>query len=315
VAVASGALALTAAAIPAAQASGNTSSEQVQKLAQQFRAAQHPAAATAQNFSADGTTAAAAVPYPLAVTFSNVKVNSGKPAIYVGTTGYVHVPYSFTLTGTDVDVTASDFVPALDLYYGTAQDAENWLEDGTEPTCKVASTTSTSGSVVTVENCTGTIDVDAEYGLETYQAGSSWHTEVYAVAFNGQDPNTGDVSKIGYAEQTGLAAPAVQRLSRLSVNAAPEPVKKNATLTITGALTRADWNSGKYSGYVNVPVKLQFRKSGSSTYTTVKTINTDSKGNLKTTAKATASGFWRYSFAGTATTPAVNAAVDGVTVK
>jgi hypothetical protein len=62
-------------------------------------------------------------------------------------------------------------------------------------------------------------------------------------------------------------------------------------------------------------VKLQFRKKGTSTYTTVKTIKTGSAGALKTTVKATVDGYFRYSFAGTTTTPAVNAAGDFIDVK
>jgi hypothetical protein len=62
-------------------------------------------------------------------------------------------------------------------------------------------------------------------------------------------------------------------------------------------------------------VKLQFRKKGSSTYTTLKTIKTTSTGTLKTTTTATADGYYRYSFAGTTTTPGVSAAGDYVDVQ
>ena len=62
-------------------------------------------------------------------------------------------------------------------------------------------------------------------------------------------------------------------------------------------------------------MKLQFRKKDSDTYTTVKTVKTNSKGDLKTTVKATVDGFYRWSFAGTSTTPAVNAAGDFIDVK
>jgi hypothetical protein len=62
-------------------------------------------------------------------------------------------------------------------------------------------------------------------------------------------------------------------------------------------------------------VKLQFRKKSASTDTTVKTVKTNSTGNLKTTVKATVDGYFRYSFAGTSTTPAVNAAGDFIDVK
>ncbi len=48
---------------------------------------------------------------------------------------------------------------------------------------------------------------------------------------------------------------------------------------------------------------------------TVKNIKTDGVGNLKTTYKASVDGYWRYSFAGTLTTPAVTTAGDFVDVK
>ncbi|MYV63901.1 calcium-binding protein, partial [Streptomyces sp. SID4931] len=106
-----------------------------------------------------------------------------------------------------------------------------------------------------------------------------------------------------------------QRASRLSANASPEPVKKGKTLTVTGKLERANWDTFKYHGYTKQPVKLQFKKKGVKSYTTVKTIKTSSTGTLKTTVKASADGHWRYSFAGTSTTPAVSAAGDYVDVK
>jgi len=107
----------------------------------------------------------------------------------------------------------------------------------------------------------------------------------------------------------------VQRASKLTVNAAPEPVKKGKPLTVTGKLSRANWEDNMYHGYAGQSVKLQFRKKGSSTYTTVKTIKTDSTGNLKTTVTAAGDGYFRYSFAGTSTTPAVSAAGDFVDVQ
>ncbi|MCZ9339341.1 calcium-binding protein, partial [Streptomyces sp. TRM76130] len=90
---------------------------------------------------------------------------------------------------------------------------------------------------------------------------------------------------------------------------------KGKTLTVTGKLSRANWEDNKYHGYTNQSVKLQYRKKSSSTYTTVKTIRTNSTGNLKTTVKASADGYYRFAFAGTSTTPAVKAAGDYVDVR
>ncbi len=90
---------------------------------------------------------------------------------------------------------------------------------------------------------------------------------------------------------------------------------KGKTLTVTGKLSRANWEDHRYHGYTSQPVKLQFRKAGTSTYTTAKTVHSDSAGNLKTTTTALYDGYWRFSFAGTSTTPAVSATGDYVDVK
>ncbi|WP_420034432.1 calcium-binding protein [Streptomyces sp. cg28] len=108
----------------------------------------------------------------------------------------------------------------------------------------------------------------------------------------------------------------VKRYAELAVTqAGPEPVGKGRTLTVTGALTRANWDTNVYAGYTAQRVALQFKKSGSSSYSTVKTVTTDSKGKLKTTVKAASSGTWRWVFAGTGTTMAVTAGGDSVALK
>ncbi|MHC3471551.1 hypothetical protein ACYF6T_23050 [Streptomyces sp. 7R007] len=51
-------------------------------------------------------------------------------------------------------------------------------------------------------------------------------------------------------------------------------------------------------------MKLQFSKKVTSRYAMVKTISTSSTGGLKTTVEAPTDDYWRYAFAGTATTAA-----------
>ncbi|WP_412180795.1 hypothetical protein [Streptomyces sp. ADMS] len=80
-------------------------------------------------------------------------------------------------------------------------------------------------------------------------------------------------------------------------------------------LTRASWDGPNCTGYATQPVQLQFRKNGTGTYTVVKTIRTTTKGDLKTTVKATADGFFRYVFAGTRTTVGAGAAAEFIDVK
>lgn len=309
VAAVSGALALTGAAIPSAQAAGQASALRGWTLAQHLQAT-HAAGGTFVR-----TEAGTGQPYPLGVTFSGLRVDYGRAAVAVGTTQVVHVPYSFTLTATDTDVSASDFYAGADLYRGSAADPINDLYGDAPATCSVTTSTSGPDGVTTVETCKGTVDIDPGQELSNDDAGAHWHAVAWAVALNGQSQSNPDLSKVGVAQRTGLAAPALQRYSRLTVNAAPEPIAKGRTLTVVGSLTRANWNSLRYAGYSGQPVRLQFRKRNSSVYTTLRTVTTDSHGNLKATWKATADGYWRYSFAGTSTTPAVSARGDYVDVR
>lgn len=118
-----------------------------------------------------------------------------------------------------------------------------------------------------------------------------------------------------FTDLHAAASALIQRDSTQTVNASPEPVAKGKTLTITGKLARANWETGSYHGYTAQPVKLQFRKYGTTAYTTVKTVTTDGTGNLKATVTASVDGYWRYTFAGTTTTPPATAAGDYVDVR
>jgi len=281
VAAVSGALALSALAVPAAQA-GNDSDV----------AANKPSAAerfgSSQNRSAFSTAAAAeALP-----VVSKVTINSGT-AVAVGTT------YAKTFT---VSVTASHATGIqdayVDLWHGTDLDNIDGLLMANEEaaTCTASSATTST--------CKLTITATPGSDLYMNALAGTWHVTAGALA--------GDGSIYWNDFHTTHK---VQRYSKLTVNASPEPVKKGKTITVTGKLSRANWEDFKYHGYTNQSVKLQFRKKDSSTYTTLKTIKSNSTGELKTTVTASTDGYFRYSFAGTTTTPAVNATGDFVDVQ
>ncbi|MEW1567926.1 hypothetical protein AB0454_33760 [Streptomyces sp. NPDC093509] len=303
VAAVSGALALSALAVPAAQADGSADHRaDVAKV----REAAH--AATGRT-PFTGSTGSDGEPYAIDLTFSNVKVNGGNP-IVAGTTNVVSVPVTYNIKhAASVDVTADDFLMDVEIYRGSFEEFDNELLGDNWPSC-----TATSSTAAT---CKGTIDIDPHDELRNADA-TTWKAFGYAIAFNGvdlNDPNA-DLSKVGYAEQDALATTKLQRYSKLTVNASPEPVKKGKTITVTGLLSRANWDIHTYAGYTVQPVGLQFRKKSSSTYTsTLKTVKSDSKGNLKTTTTATVDGYFRYNFAGTSTTPAVKTTGDYVDVQ
>ncbi|MEU0965191.1 hypothetical protein ABZ357_07010 [Streptomyces sp. NPDC005917] len=229
------------------------------------------------------------------VTFSNMKVNKGSSMV-VGTT---KASFSVTYTVTHPSsLSASTFQTGPVIYRGTSITSPSDMFISEDPgTCTAASTT--------VLNCKASLifTVNGDWDLANSEAGS-WKVGGLAADKNGPIKWQGD-----------LGTTKVLRAAKLTVNATPEPVKKGKTVTVTGTLTRANWDTHKYGGYGSQSVKLQFRKKSSSTYTTLKTIKSSSTGALKTTTTATVDGYYRYSFAGTSTTPAVSATGDYVDVQ
>lgn len=280
VAAVSGAIVLSALAVPTAQADeGRSWTPEPGFTAVQPKTGDK----SKQTF---GATAKAAAP-----KITSAAVNAGKP-IVVGTTAKKTVSFSATATADAGVIGVAAFI-----WTGKSVDDENSFgfgPNGKSISCKVVSATTTT--------CKGTITLDPS---EMFNSdATSWRVGASAVTEEDEDFESFSVSKVR-----------VQRFSKLTVNASPEPVKKGKTITVTGKLTRANWDTGTYKGYTQQPVKLQFKKKGAKSYTTVKTVKTSSTGTLKTTVKASADGTWRYSFAGTPSTPAVSATGDYVDVK
>ena len=226
------------------------------------------------------------------ITIDKVVVNGGKPVV-VGTTNAVSAKVSVTAT----DNSGIKETTYISAFGPNPNFAQIWYDDGDITCVKVSDTTST---------CTGTLTFDpqAATGFVDNNAAATWDLATL-VSANDYD----------YIHRDAATTFKVQRASKLTVDASPEPVKKGKTITVTGKLSRANWEDNLYHGYANQPVKLQFRKKGSSTYTTLKTIKTSSTGTLKTTTTATADGYYRFSFAGTTTTSPVNATGDFVDVQ
>ncbi|MGW5618936.1 calcium-binding protein [Streptomyces sp. NPDC003877] len=288
VAAVTGALALSALAVPAAQADAQGDVN----LNRPSATERFGASSAKSAFGAAAVAAAEPV-------VSNVKVNAGK-AVVVGTT------YSKTFTVSLTATHASGIEDAyIDLWHGT--DVEEGLDGFLPPNEEAATCTATSA---TTSSCKLTITAvpgmndDGVGELWANALAGTWHVTVGALAKSGD---------IYWNDYHGTHK--VQRASKLTVNASPEPVKKGKTITVTGKLSRANWETYKYHGYTNQSVKLQFRKKGSDTYTTLKTIKSNSTGELKTTTTASTDGYFRWSFAGTTTTPAVNATGDFVDVQ
>ncbi|WP_053760832.1 hypothetical protein [Streptomyces sp. AS58] len=288
VAAVSGALALSALVVPAAQADSQGAVNLDRPTA-------------AERFGTSGAKSTARAAAAAAPTISNVTVNAGKNLVF-GTT---------TVRTFTVSVTASH--PSgiqdayIDLWHGTdvEYDVDGWLPPNEEYATCTASSDTTSTCKLTVTARPGDDGGDGIGFLYANALAGNWHVSVGVLA-NSQEVFWDDYSKTHK----------LQRLSKVTVNAAPEPVKKGATITVTGKLSRANWETGSYSGLPSgQSVVLQYRKSGTTNYTNVKGIKTAASGALKTTVKAASDGYFRFNYAGiTSTAPAVVAG-DFVDVK
>ena len=226
--------------------------------------------------------------------FSHVVVNGGKDndlGLTTKKTGTI------TWTATDPDGVAASWAY---LWHGPNTDDE----DGHLPLYPPTGTCTVSATDPTTSTCEVSIAVDAARDLDHNGLAGTW--KVLA----GAQDRTDDWTEI---DEAGTAR--VKRLAKVTVTASPEPVKKGRTITVTGKLSRANWESGSYTGYRGQAVALQFRKKGGSTYTTLKTVTSGSAGALRTTTKAKADGYFRFVFAGTATTGPATAAGDFVDVR
>ncbi|MHC5904330.1 hypothetical protein ACVNF4_10555 [Streptomyces sp. S6] len=217
------------------------------------------------------------------VTFSNVKIAK---ALVVGASGKASFPVTYTVTK-PAKLSAKSLETGPVLYRGTAiTKATDALVSEDPGTCKTVSQT--------VLNCSATLVFGTkDTQLANAQAGA-WKVGGLAVDSKGNFTLRGDLGSTKLLRQTKLTA-----------TATPKAVKKGKTLTVKGTLTRADWNTHKNAGFGAQTVQLQYQKAGSKTWTTLKTVKSDSKGNLSTTVTATADGSYRYNFGATSTTGAV----------
>ncbi|WP_153813728.1 DUF5707 domain-containing protein [Streptomyces sp. SUK 48] len=192
-----------------------------------------------------------------------------------------------------VTATAPSGIATADamLWHGTSldSDADAALYTDSDATCDNWSATS----------ATCKITITATPGTDLYDSAlnGKWNVAVLAVANNNDYVET-DVYKNRW----------VKRAAGFSgFNAAPEPVSKGRTITVSGTLNRASWSYMKYYGYGSQSVQLQFKPANSSTYSTVKTIKSSSTGYLKTTVTASVDGTWRFHYAGNSTSSVADA--------
>ncbi|MEU2427101.1 hypothetical protein ABZ619_39845 [Streptomyces sp. NPDC007851] len=209
-------------------------------------------------------------------------VNSGGNVI-VGTSKTIQYP---------IDITIKDNSGVKGLThvstYNASSAAGSGFVDWTGTSCsKKSATTSVCRATMTITPAwiPGYSDSDSN------KAAGVWQVNATVKA------NDGD-----YWISDRIALYKVKRAAQLTTVIAPEKATKGTKVTVTGKLSRANWEDLKYHGFTRQPVELQFRKSGAAHYSTVKTVTTDGAGKLSTQVTVSSAGSWRWYFPGTTTT-------------
>ncbi|GAA0236696.1 hypothetical protein GCM10009527_036550 [Actinomadura nitritigenes] len=84
-----------------------------------------------------------------------------------------------------------------------------------------------------------------------------------------------------------------------SFNAAPEPVRKGGTLTVSGRLYRLNDRATGYTSYPGKTMRIYFRPKGAKTWTYMGSAKTAGDGRFRKGFKASRDGTWRAYFPGT----------------
>ncbi|MFJ5050030.1 hypothetical protein [Streptomyces sp. NPDC088719] len=227
------------------------------------------------------------------VAFSRVTVNGGKP-IVIGVKKEVEVYATFRMT-TKLTYRHG---PTVFPYRGKLSNMDTMHSAIIGSDCKV------------VNKATGTCDfenwvyIDPRHTDFGNEDAGAWRTA--ARLFLPKDSQ--DIDDENHSVQ-------LKRATRVTVNASPEPVVKGRTLTVTGKVTRANWDTHTYQGYGGRSVSLQFKPAGSSSYKTVKKATSSRTGALTTTVKATTAGTWRWTYYGNTTSGASSSSGDRVVLR
>ncbi|MGX2993471.1 hypothetical protein JNUCC64_04105 [Streptomyces sp. JNUCC 64] len=242
------------------------------------------------------------------ITLSDLVINKGKP-IVVGTSKVVRPSFTFRVvlprgysTDDPFSYRASPF-----LYRGSIAQAGQIWDDYIG-----AASYGCEGETPRRARCEGELNINPDCDHDHVNANNdatSWKVGVWL----GLERANGGVGP-SEREKRSLKVP-LKRLSKVTVDASPEPVTQGGTITVRGKVTRANWKTKKYDPYGDRTVSLQYRAKGTSTYRTVKKATTSRTGALKAKVTASADGYYRWVYYGNSATGAATSAADFVDVR
>ncbi|MER7492799.1 calcium-binding protein [Streptomyces pharetrae] len=233
---------------------------------------------------------------PGAITVSNVVINDGRTGV-VNSTGFKRINVSMTVKAPagveDADAT---------LWHGGQLPSDDDLDDESWPDMSGPETPDHLLDCTEVDATTATCR--ATFVVRPWRwEGSTGKTLVTVTDKSG-----------GTFRNENVKTFEVKPHTIVRVNASPEPVRKGRTITVTGKLTTTEYGYG-YAPLGYQYVKLQYKKAGTSTWSTLKTAKSNSEGGLRTTTTATYDGYYRFAYAGDADNAPSVAVADHVDVQ
>ncbi|MFE1949436.1 calcium-binding protein [Streptomyces sp. NPDC059524] len=233
------------------------------------------------------------------IKITKVTVNGNKDVVVGGT-----LAKSFNIYVTATNPEGIEGVQAF-LWHGTDLTSEDGIDGAIIPDQPEDISRDCEYWSETTATCKVTLT--ATPGVDLYKSSLNGKWNVYAGAVGKDlDVAESDVYKNHWVKRASHFA---------SFNASPEPVAKGKPITLSGGLSRISWTYLKYYGYAAQPVQVQFKKAGSSSYTTVKTVNSSSTGQVKTTITASTDGTWRLYYPGNSATSTATSSADYVDVR
>jgi len=244
-----------------------------------------------------GALALGAVAVPtaaFAATAKPVITKAVSPSMNLGLSGTVTA--GVTVTATDASgikaIYAEPYPVALAEQIHAVPTAADVLSDASDNLLKVKSSTATSQTASVLESRR----FSSTSGLSDSLAGT-WAVAVVVVAKNGATTFNPQATTYAWtrADEVGSKVSATR-------------VRKGAQLTVKGQLNRADWSARAYRGYGAQLVRLEFRRTGGTTWTTVAWARSGKTGALSSTVKDSTGGSWRYVFGGNASSGGASSA-------
>lgn len=221
-----------------------------------------------------------------AATAKPVITSIASPSVTIGLSGKVTL---------GVTVTAKDAAGIKSIMaepYPIALAAQT----GSVPTA--AEVRSSPDNLLKVKSSTATTLTASQYVSETVTKASlppnllagTWGVAVLVTAKDGSTTFVAKATTFNW-----------RRADTLSSKVSATRVAKGANLTVKGQLNRVNWDAKKFQGYGAQTVRLQFRKTGGTAWSTVKLVKAGATGALSTTVKDNAGGSWRFVFDGNST--------------